>query len=88
MDTDSIVSITADGKLELPLNIQRQIKPGDRYKVSMRENSIILEKIEQPLDLNDWFRRIEELGPDPNQPSLQEISEMVKEVRREGKFDK
>ncbi|MDY7004396.1 MAG: hypothetical protein SWX82_10685 [Cyanobacteriota bacterium] len=88
MDTDNIISITADGKLELPPKIQRQIQPGDRYKVSIREDSIILEKIQQPLDLNDWFRRIEELGPDPNQPSLQEISEMVKEVRQERKFDK
>ncbi|WP_293136693.1 hypothetical protein [Okeania sp. SIO3I5] len=56
MDTDNIVSITADGKLELPSKIQQ---------------------------LNDWFKRIEELGADRNQPSLQEISEMVKEVRRE-----
>ncbi len=87
MDTDNIVSITTDGKLELPAKIQRQIKPGS-YKVSMKEDSIILEKIQPPLDLNNWFRRIEELGPDPNQPSLQEISEMVKEVRRERKFDK
>ena len=52
----------------------------------MKENSIILEKIQQPLDLNDWFQHIEELGPDPNQPSLQEVSEMVKEVRQERKF--
>ncbi|MGD1703231.1 hypothetical protein [Dapis sp. BLCC M229] len=88
MDTDNIVSITTDGKLELPPKIQRQIKPGDRYKVSIREDSIILEKVQPPLDLNDWFRRIEELGLDPNQPSLQEISEMVKEVRREPKFNK
>ncbi len=87
MDTDNIVSITTDGKLELPAKIQRQIKPGS-YKVSMKEDSIILEKIQPPLDLNNWFRRIEELGPYPNQPSLQEISEMVKEVRRERKFDK
>ncbi len=49
MDTDSIVSITADGKLELPANIQRQIKPGS-YKVSIREDAIILEKIQQRLD--------------------------------------
>ncbi|MEM1167653.1 MAG: hypothetical protein AAGJ08_00800 [Cyanobacteria bacterium P01_H01_bin.35] len=87
MDTDSIISITTDGKLELPPKIQRQIKPGS-YKVSMREDSIILEEIQQLLDLNDWFRHIEELGLDPNQPSLQEISEMVKEVRQERKFDK
>ncbi len=43
----------------------------------------MLKKIQQPLDLNEWFRQIEELGSDPNQPTLQEISEMVKEVRRE-----
>ena len=30
MDADNIVSIKADGKLELPPKIQSQIKPGDR----------------------------------------------------------
>ncbi|NEN88934.1 MAG: hypothetical protein F6K48_08410 [Okeania sp. SIO3H1] len=88
MDTDIIVSITADGQLELPPKIKHQIKQGDRYKVSIAEDSIIFQKIQQPQDLNDWFRHIEELGPDPNQPSLQEISEIVKEVRQEHKFKK
>ncbi|WP_287521074.1 hypothetical protein [Okeania sp. SIO2C2] len=41
MDTDNIASITADGKLELPTKIQPQIKPGDCYKISIREDSII-----------------------------------------------
>lgn len=44
---------------------------------------VTLKKAQKTLDLNEWFRRIEELGPDPNQPTLQEITLMVKEVRRE-----
>ncbi len=31
MDTDNIVRITTDGKIELPPKIQRKIKPGDSY---------------------------------------------------------
>ncbi|NEP77555.1 MAG: hypothetical protein F6K17_04895 [Okeania sp. SIO3C4] len=44
MDKDNIVSITADGKFELPTKIQRQIKPGDRHKVSITEDSIDISK--------------------------------------------
>jgi hypothetical protein len=41
------------------------------------------EKVQKSIDLKEWFQRIEELGPDPEQPTLQEISDIVKEVRRE-----
>ena len=38
-----IISITAGRELELlPPPIQRKIKPDDRYKVSIREDSIII----------------------------------------------
>lgn len=49
----------------------------------MTQDSIMLKKLSYTLDLNEWFRRIEELGSDPNQPTIQEITQMVKEVRRE-----
>jgi len=83
MDTEVFVKVTPLCQIELPSEIQAQLHPGDEYKVSVTEDSIVLKKIQQPLDLNEWFRRIEELGFDPNQPTLQEISDMVKEVRRE-----
>lgn len=83
MDTDFVVKVTPEGQLEVPSEIQAKLRPGDEYIVSVTKDSIVFKKIQQSLDLNEWFRRIEELGPDPNQPTLQEISEMVKEVRRE-----
>ncbi|MBR8835214.1 MAG: AbrB/MazE/SpoVT family DNA-binding domain-containing protein [Stigonema ocellatum SAG 48.90 = DSM 106950] len=83
MDTDFVVKVTPEGQMELPSEIQAQLHPGDEYKISVTEDSIVLQKIQKPLDLNQWFQRIEELGSDPNQPTLEEINEMVKEVRRE-----
>jgi hypothetical protein len=49
----------------------------------MTDTSIVLEKVSQPLTVEEWFQRVEELGPDPDQLSLEEICEIVKEVRRE-----
>jgi bifunctional DNA-binding transcriptional regulator/antitoxin component of YhaV-PrlF toxin-antitoxin module len=83
MDTNLIVKVTPEGQIELPSEIQAQLRPGDEYVVSVMQDSIVLKKIQKSLDLDEWFQRIEELGPDPNQPTLQEISEMVKEVRKE-----
>ena len=72
MDANAVVEVTREGKLDFPAEMQNRIKPGDRYRVSMTDNSIIFEKIQQPLDIDEWFDRIEELGPDPNQTSLEE----------------
>jgi bifunctional DNA-binding transcriptional regulator/antitoxin component of YhaV-PrlF toxin-antitoxin module len=83
MDTNFVLKVTPEGQIELPSEIQAQLHPGDEYNISVTEDSIVLKKIQKPLDLNEWFQRIEELGPDPNQPTLQEISDIVKEVRRE-----
>ncbi|UXE64324.1 MAG: hypothetical protein KA717_18690 [Woronichinia naegeliana WA131] len=78
-----IVTISQNGILELPLALQEQLHEGDKYKVSMTDTSIVLEKVSQPLTVEEWFQRVEELGPDPDQLSLEEICEIVKEVRRE-----
>ncbi len=67
----------------MPLALQEQLHEGDKYKVSMTDTSIVLEKVSQPLTVEEWFQRVEELGPDPDQLSLEEICEIVKEVRRE-----
>jgi hypothetical protein len=84
MDTDIIVKVTAGSQLELPPEIQAKLRPGDEYKVSVTENSIVLEKITKPtVDLDEFLQQLEELELDPNQPTLQEISDIVKEVRRE-----
>ena len=84
MDTD-IVKVTPEGQLELPSEIQAQLRPGDEYKISMTEDSIVFKKVQKPLTWAELSWR-EQLGSDPNQPTLQEISEMVKEIRQERRF--
>jgi len=51
--------------------------------VSITEAEIVLKKIRKPLTWNELSQIIEESEPDPDQPCLEEISEIVKEVRRE-----
>lgn len=82
MDTD-IVKVTPEGQLELPFEIQTQLRPGDEYKISITEDSIVFKKVQKPLTWAELSWRIEQLGSDPHQPTLQEISEMVKEIRQE-----
>jgi len=83
METDILVKVTAEGQLELPAEIQAKLSPGDEYMVSITEAEIVLKKIRKPLTWNELSQIIEESEPDPDQPSLEEISEIVKEVRRE-----
>ncbi|MBN3870049.1 hypothetical protein [Nostoc sp. JL33] len=80
---DFVIKVMPEGELELPDEIKAQLRPGDEYEVSLIQDSIVLKKIQKDLDIKEWFRRIEELSPDPNQPTLEKISKMVKEVQRE-----
>ena len=83
METNLTIKVTNERQLSLPLEIQSQLQPGDEYRVIVTENSIVLEKISQSIDLDEFLQKIEEIKPDPNQPTLEEISDIVKEVRRE-----
>ena len=76
-----IARVTADGKLELPPEIS--LKPFAEYEVAIADNEIVLKKASKHLTLDELRRRRKELGPDPEEPTLQEISDIVKEVRRE-----
>jgi hypothetical protein len=86
MTTDTIVKITADKNIELPPEIQDQLTPGQQYKIYLSEDKIILEKVEKTLTWAELSQRIESQGEDPNQPSLEEIGQMVKEVRKAKKL--
>ena len=79
-----VVKVNPDRKFELPPEITDQLRVGDEYKVLMTEGEIVLRKVEKTLaDLDDFFNSLERMEPDPNQLSLQEISDVVKEMRRE-----
>ncbi|MEH2153632.1 AbrB/MazE/SpoVT family DNA-binding domain-containing protein [Nostoc sp.] len=84
MQTDPIIRITDEKQINLPPEIQYQLQPGDQYRVTIKGNYIVLEKITKPnVDLDEFLQCLEDLEPDPNQPTLEEISEIVKDVRQE-----
>lgn len=84
MDTNIIARVTAQGELEIPPEILTQLQPFTEYEVSVTADEIVFKKISTPtVDLDEFLQRLEKLEPDPNQPSLQEISDIVKEVRQE-----
>ncbi|OCR02650.1 hypothetical protein BCD67_15790 [Oscillatoriales cyanobacterium USR001] len=78
-----VAKISAKRQLELPTEIMEQLQPFAEYEVSVTENEILLKKIRQPLTWDELKRRQDQLGPDPDEPTLEEISEIVKEVRQE-----
>ncbi|MBN4001592.1 hypothetical protein [Nostoc sp. LPT] len=84
MQTDPIIRVTDEKQINLPAEIESQLIPGDEYRVILKQNCIVLEKItQQNVDLDDFLQSLEQLEPDPNQPTLEEISEIVKDVRQE-----
>jgi len=83
MSTNIVAKVTAEGKLEIPSEVLVKLQPLTEYEVSVTENEIVLKKITKPnVDLNEFLQGLENLEPDPNQPTLEEISEIVKDVRQ------
>ncbi len=76
------VPVNPDGKLEIPAEIEAQLKPGDRYTVTVTGDSIVFQKV-AGFDWEEWERRVEAASPDPDELTMEEICELVKEVRRE-----
>ncbi len=79
-----IARVNREGKLELPAEILQQLQPFTEYEISLTEESIILAKKSTPtVNVDEFLEELENLEPDSEQPTLQEISEVVKEVRQE-----
>ncbi|GBE95566.1 hypothetical protein [Nostoc cycadae] len=84
MNTNIVAKVTSEGKLEIPQEVLIQLQPLTEYAVSVTEDEIVLKKITQPnVNLDKFLQDLEDLEPDPNQPTLEEISEIVKDVRQE-----
>lgn len=79
----TIISVTPDRQLEIPPEIQAQLNPGDEYLIWQTENTILLQKVQQPSDFEALRAKVEALGPDPDQLSMDEITAIIKEVRQE-----
>jgi hypothetical protein len=82
MNPGSRIQISKSKTFDLPDEIRNQLRPGDEYQVSVTNDEIVLKKINPTLSWGDLSERIDSLGIDPGQPTLEEISEMVKEVRQ------
>ena len=80
------VAVNSEGKLEIPAEIESQLKPGDKYTLTVTEDSIVFEKLKAGFDWEELRRRRDSLPPDPNPMSIEEICEIVREVRREKKI--
>jgi poly-D-alanine transfer protein DltD len=88
------VSEEKSGKLTFTTDIeeiqklQAELEASDRYEVSVTNNEIIFKKISpNVLTWEELSQRIDASGEDPDQPSLQEISEIVKDVRKSRKAE-
>jgi hypothetical protein len=76
------VAVNPDGKLEIPAEIAAKLKPGDRYTVTVTADNIVFQKV-AGFDWEEWERRVEAANPDPDELTMEEICELVREVRRE-----
>ncbi|WP_377477484.1 MAG: hypothetical protein P2A85_03130 [Microcoleus anatoxicus] len=81
------VPVNPDGKLEIPAEIEAQLKPGDRYTVTVTADNIVFQKV-AGFDWEELRRRRESLPPDPNPMTMEEICELVREVRREKRLER
>jgi hypothetical protein len=83
MTQAKVVSVNDQGHIDLPDDILQTLNPGDEYLVWQSGNSILLQKIQKPSSFDALMAKVEAIGPDPDQPSMEEITHLVKEVRRE-----
>ncbi|WP_035985387.1 hypothetical protein [Leptolyngbya sp. KIOST-1] len=83
----TIVIVTDDRRLEIPPEVQAQLHPGDEYMIWATDDAITFKKIQKPLRFDELQERIDALEPDPDAMSLEEISALVKEVRRQMKSE-
>lgn len=65
-----------------------QLQPCTEDKVSVTEDEIVFKKTYNRLTLKELRKRVKEAGSDRNQLRLEEISQIVKEVRQELWTDK
>lgn len=81
-------NLTFTTDIEEIQRLQAELEASERYEVSVTNNEIIFKKISlNVLTWEELSQRIEAAGEDPEQPSLQEISEIVKEVRKSRKAE-
>jgi hypothetical protein len=75
----TIVSVTPSLQLEIPPEIQAKLQAGDEFMIWEEGENIFFQKLQKPISLNDLHTRVQSLGVDSEQPSLEELGELVRE---------
>jgi bifunctional DNA-binding transcriptional regulator/antitoxin component of YhaV-PrlF toxin-antitoxin module len=78
-----VLQVTAQGQLELPPEISSELQPGDEFVIWQEEDTIVLKRLQKSQDFSQLWQKIDELGDDPEQPSIEELTAMVKKVRHQ-----
>jgi hypothetical protein len=79
----SIVFVTSDRAIALPPEIQATLQPGDEYLVWQTDDTILLKKVQKPMAIADIRSKVNALGRDSEEPTLEELSQIVHEVRQQ-----
>jgi hypothetical protein len=79
----TIVSVTSSLQLEIPPEIQAKLHAGDEFMIWEEGENIFFQKLQKLISLNNLQSRVQSLGVDPEQPTLEELGELVREYRQE-----
>jgi hypothetical protein len=79
----TIVSVTSNLQLEIPPEIQAKLHAGDEFMIWEEGENIFFQKLQKPVSLSDLQSRVQSVGVDPEQPTLAELGELVREYRQE-----
>lgn len=79
----TIVSVTDNLQLEIPPEIQAKLHAGDEFMIWEEGENIFFQKLQKSVSLNDLRSRVQSLGVDPEEPTLADLSELVREYRQE-----
>jgi hypothetical protein len=81
---DFLGRVEKAGEIKLPTIMTQKLKPNTDYLVTqVTTDDISLEKVRSSSSLDDLFAKMDEIGDVPDQMSMAEICQIVKEVRRE-----
>jgi hypothetical protein len=81
MEATITIALTPEGNLELPPEIREHFSNGEKYSVVTTEDTVVFKKVPK-FDWDEWEKRLDEVGDDPNQLTTEEICDIVRQVRR------
>ena len=77
----TIISVTDNLQLKIPPEIKAKLHVGDEFMIWEEGENIFFPKLQKPVSLNDLRSRVHSLEVDPEQPTLDELSELVRDYR-------